>query len=215
MLRRYILLATFLVSSVSFAADSKTKAKAANKKPSPATTGVQVEVKTTMGTFVIELDTAKAPISSKNFLAYVAKKHYDGTVFHRVIDGFMIQGGGFMVKGDGLEEKPSDKPIKNEGNNGLSNKVGTLAMARTSDPNSATAQFFVNVKDNDFLDAKPSRPGYAVFGKVVKGMDVVTKIKSTKTGSKMVNSKGPSGLVKSPFRDVPEKNVVIESMKKL
>ena len=120
-----------------------------------------------------------------------------------------------MVKGDGLEEKPSDKPIKNEGNNGLSNKVGTLAMARTSDPNSATAQFFVNVKDNDFLDAKPSRPGYAVFGKVVKGMDVVTKIKSTKTGSKMVNSKGPSGLVKSPFRDVPEKNVVIESMKKL
>jgi peptidyl-prolyl cis-trans isomerase A (cyclophilin A) len=141
-----------------------------------------VVVKTSMGSFTIELDAAKAPETVKNFLAYVNAKHYDGTVFHRVIDGFMIQGGGFAVD---KTQKKVNAPIKNESSNGLQNKVGTLAMARTGDPNSATAQFFINVKDNAFLDKAQSQDGfgYCVFGKVTDGMDVVNKIKSTPTSN--------------------------------
>ena len=141
-----------------------------------------VVMKTSMGSITIELDAAKAPETVKNFLAYVNAKHYDGTVFHRVIDGFMIQGGGFAVD---KTQKKVNAPIKNESSNGLQNKVGTLAMARTGDPNSATAQFFINVKDNAFLDKAQSQDGYGycVFGKVTDGMDVVNKIKSAPTSN--------------------------------
>ncbi len=141
-----------------------------------------VELHTNHGVITIELDAERAPLSAANFLSYVRKGHYDGTVFHRVIDGFMIQGGGFEV---GMNQKPTDAAIQNEANNGLKNDKYTLAMARTSAPHSATAQFFINVANNDFLNFKSESPqgwGYAVFGKVVGGTEVVDKIKGLKTG---------------------------------
>jgi len=150
------------------------------------------------GVITLELDQAKAPKSVANFLAYVNKGHYNNTIFHRVIPGFMIQCGGFEP---GMKQKPSDKPIENEANNGLKNNHYTVAMARTSDPHSATAQFFINVADNGFLNhTAPSAQGwgYAVFGKVVAGMDVVDKIAAVKTGQ--------SGF----HGDVPKEDVVIE-----
>jgi peptidyl-prolyl cis-trans isomerase B (cyclophilin B) len=136
------------------------------------------------GNITIELDADKAPKSAENFLAYVKKGHYDGTIFHRIIDGFMVQGGGFLP---GMGQKPSDAPITNEANNGLKNNKYTLAMARTSDPHSASAQFFINVADNAFLNhTAPSNQGwgYAVFGKVVAGTDVVDTLGKIKTGRK-------------------------------
>ncbi|AOJ09513.1 cyclophilin [Burkholderia sp. ABCPW 14] len=157
-----------------------------------------VELHTNHGVIKLELDDAKAPKSVENFLNYVKKGHYDGTVFHRVINGFMIQGGGFEP---GLKQKPTDAPIDNEANNGLKNDTYTIAMARTNDPHSATAQFFINVNDNDFLNHSSPTPqgwGYAVFGKVVEGQDVVDKIKAVKTGSKGFH------------QDVPNDDVVIE-----
>ena len=133
------------------------------------------------GTITLELDRAKAPKSVENFLQYVKDKHYDGTVFHRVIDGFMIQGGGFTAD---LKQKPTRAPIPLEASNGLKNDKYTIAMARTGDPNSATAQFFINVKDNAMLNApKPDGYGYTVFGKVVAGTDVVDKIRQARTGN--------------------------------
>jgi cyclophilin family peptidyl-prolyl cis-trans isomerase len=165
----------------------------------------QVDVRTNVGTIRLELYPGKAPKTVENFLQYVKDGHYNGTVFHRVIDGFMIQGGGFD---GGFKQKAARAPIANEAQPavkaGLTNAVGTVAMARTADPNSATAQFFINVGDNAFLnwgDPRSDGNGYAVFGKVVSGMDVVTKIAKTQTG--------PGG----PFpRDVPRQPVVIESM---
>ncbi|WP_028311395.1 peptidylprolyl isomerase [Derxia gummosa] len=154
-------------------------------------------LRTNHGDITIELDDEKAPNSSANFIEYVKSGHYDGTIFHRVIDGFMIQGGGFVP---GMDQKPTGKPIDNEANNGLKNKKYTLAMARTNDPHSATAQFFINVKDNDFLDFRSPTPqgwGYAVFGKVTEGTDVVDKIKGVKTGTKGYH------------QDVPLEDVVI------
>ncbi|MEQ1658732.1 MAG: peptidylprolyl isomerase [Hylemonella sp.] len=151
-----------------------------------------------LGTIKIELDAAKAPNSVANFLSYVNKGHYDGTVFHRIIPGFMIQGGGFEP---GMTQKATDKPIDNEANNGLKNTKYTLAMARTNDPHSATAQFFINIADNGFLNhTAPSAQGwgYAVFGKVVAGTDVVDKIAAVKTGQKGFHG------------DVPKDDVVIE-----
>ena len=158
-----------------------------------------VKMETSAGAFTIELDDAKAPVSVANFLAYVAKGHYDGTVFHRVIKGFMVQGGGFAP---GMKQKDTDAPIKNEANNGLKNVAGTVAMARTNAPHSATAQFFINVADNDFLNHRSPDIqgwGYCVFGKVSEGMDVVDKIKGVKTGS--------SGF----HQDVPKEDVIIQS----
>ena len=149
------------------------------EKPAPAKVS-KVRLKTSQGVIVLELDAAKAPITVENFLGYVKKKHYDATVFHRVINGFMIQGGGFKLEGKELVEKETGKGILNEGKNGLKNERGTIAMARTNDPNSATAQFFINVADNAALDF-PNNGGYAVFGKVIEGMDVVDKIKVVKT----------------------------------
>ena len=157
-----------------------------------------VEMTTSAGTIRIELDDAKAPASVENFLAYVRAGHYDGTVFHRVIKGFMIQGGGFEP---GMKQKPTAEPIANEANNGLKNAHYTLAMARTSAPHSATAQFFINTTDNAFLDFKSESPqgwGYAVFGKVVSGQDVVDRIESTRTGRRGMHD------------DVPLEDVVIQ-----
>jgi peptidyl-prolyl cis-trans isomerase A (cyclophilin A) len=141
----------------------------------------KVKLATSAGDIVVELDAAKAPKSVENFLQYVKDGHYNNTVFHRVIENFMIQGGGMTAD---LKQKPTRAPIGLESRNGLTNQRGTLAMARTSDPNSATAQFFINVKDNDFLNQAQSRDGqgYAVFGKVIQGMDVVDKIRATPTG---------------------------------
>jgi len=150
------------------------------------------------GVITLELDAAKAPQSTANFLAYVNKGHYDNTIFHRVIPGFMIQGGGFEP---GMNQKGTDKPIENEANNGLKNDQYTVAMARTSDPHSATAQFFINVADNGFLNhTAPSAQGwgYAVFGKVVKGTEIVDAIKGVKTGRKGFHD------------DVPKDDVIIE-----
>ena len=150
------------------------------------------------GVITLELDVEKAPKSAANFLAYVAKGHYDNTVFHRVIPGFMVQGGGFEP---GMKQKDSDKPIDNEANNGLKNDNYTVAMARTNDPHSATAQFFINVANNGFLNhtaISSSGWGYAVFGKVVSGTEVVDAIKAVKTGNK-----GGHG-------DVPNEDVIIE-----
>ena len=141
----------------------------------------KVKLATSAGDIVIELDAAKSPKSVANFLQYVKAGHYDGTVFHRVIANFMIQGGGMTTD---MKEKETRPPIALESKNGLTNQRGTVAMARTQDPNSATAQFFINVKDNDFLNQANSRDGngYAVFGKVIEGMDVVDKIRVTPTG---------------------------------
>ena len=160
----------------------------------------RVLLKTSEGEITLELDQEHAPISTENFLRYVEEGHYAGTVFHRVIDGFMIQGGGY----DGsLDKRPTRPPIQNEASNGLLNQRGTVAMARTSEVNSATAQFFINVSDNKFLDHRDTSPqgyGYAVFGRVVDGMDVVDRIKGVPTGAK------------GPFaKDCPQTNVVIES----
>lgn len=143
-----------------------------------------VRLDTSAGSMTIELDDDKAPLSVANFVDYVKQGHYDGTVFHRVIKGFMVQGGGFEP---GMKQKPTGQPIRNEANNGLKNKRYTLAMARTSDPHSASAQFFINTVDNDFLDFRAENAqgwGYAVFGRVVEGTEVVDAIERVKTGRK-------------------------------
>lgn len=159
-----------------------------------------VEMQTSAGTLRIELDDVKAPATVANFLAYAAKGHYADTVFHRVIKGFMVQGGGFAP---GMKQKSTDAPIANEANNGLKNAKYTLAMARTSAPHSATAQFFINTKDNSFLDFKSESPqgwGYAVFGRVVAGTEVVDAIEGVRTGSR------------GGHDDVPLEDVVIRSV---
>ena len=150
----------------------------------------KVKLATSVGDIVVELDAAKAPKTVENFLTYVKAGHYNGTVFHRVIPTFMIQGGGMTAD---LKEKPTRAPIPLESKNGLTNVRGSIAMARTNDPNSATSQFFINVKDNDRLDAANSRDGngYAVFGKVVSGMEVVDKIREVPTGSKGMHDDVP------------------------
>ncbi|MDA0189690.1 MAG: peptidylprolyl isomerase [Proteobacteria bacterium] len=157
-----------------------------------------IKLHTNFGVIALELDAEKAPETTRNFIAYVEAGHYDNTVFHRVIDGFMIQGGGFEP---GMKQKDTREPIKNEADNGLKNDRYTIAMARTGDPHSATAQFFINVADNDFLNFKAPNGngwGYCVFGKVVEGTDVVDRIKGVKTGN--------AGF----HQDVPKEDVIIE-----
>ena len=159
-----------------------------------------VILNTNYGPITLELDNEHAPVTVANFLTYAREGHYDNTIFHRVINGFMIQGGGFEP---GMKQKDTHAPIKNEANNGLKNNTGTIAMARTNDPQSASAQFFINVADNDFLNFKSETPqgcGYAVFGKVSDGMDTVNKIKAVKTGT--------SGF----HQDVPKEDVIIQSV---
>ena len=165
--------------------------------PVHAQNAPRVKLATSLGDIVVELNPAKAPKTVENFLKYVDDKHYDGTIFHRVIDGFMIQGGGFTPD---MVQKPMRPPIPLEATNGLKNDTYTIAMARTNVPDSATAQFFINVKDNAMLNApQPDGHGYAVFGKVVSGQEVVDKIKAVPTGNK------------GPFQNVPTTPVVITS----
>ncbi len=155
-----------------------------------------VLLETNYGNITVQLENRKAPISTANFIQYVKSGHYDNTIFHRVIKDFMIQGGGLTSD---MKERKTFAPIKNEANNGLKNRKYTLAMARTNDPNSATSQFFINTKDNSFLDFKgPENWGYAVFGKVIKGMDVVDKIEAVQTGNK------------GQYEDVPQEPVIIK-----
>lgn len=161
---------------------------------------VTVRMQTTMGDIVLELDAEKAPMTVENFLEYARAGFYDGTIFHRVIPGFMIQGGGFEP---GMNEKQTRAPIKNEADNGLKNVEGAIAMARTPDPHSASSQFFINVKDNDFLNHTSPTPqgwGYCVFGRVTEGLDVVHKIEQVATGSR------------AGHQDVPQEDVVIEKV---
>ena len=166
---------------------------------SAVTHAQKVKLSTSAGDIMVQLDAAKAPKSVENFLQYAKDGHYNGTVFHRVIENFMIQGGGMT---EDLKQKPTRAAIPLESRNGLNNDRGTLAMARTNDPNSATAQFFINVKDNEFLNAAKSQDGngYAVFGKVVAGMDVVDKIRSLPTGNK------------GPYQNVPVDPITIKSV---
>ncbi len=160
----------------------------------------KVTIETSMGTITAELDDVKAPVTVKNFIDYVQSGHYEGTIFHRVIDGFMIQGGGFTRE---MAQKQTREPIRNEAANGLKNKRGTLAMARTMVVDSATSQFFINLVDNDFLDYRGPDPrsfGYAVFGHVTEGMDVVDRIAKVKTG------------FAGPHQNVPQEPIVIKKM---
>ena len=172
-----------LTALFSIAAPAQAQAPAAAAKPGPvAAQAPQVKLVTSLGDIVLELDPAKAPKTVANFLQYVQDKHYDGTVFHRVIDGFMVQGGGFTAD---MVQKPTRAPIALEAANGLKNDTYTVAMARTGNPDSATSQFFINVKDNAMLNApQPDGHGYAVFAKVVQGKDVVDKIRAVPTGRK-------------------------------
>jgi cyclophilin family peptidyl-prolyl cis-trans isomerase len=159
-----------------------------------------LKFKTSKGEFTVDLFADEAPVSAENFLAYVDNGHFAGTVFHRVIPGFMIQGGGMTAD---MKQKATLDPIINEAKNGLKNTRGTLSMARTNDVNSATAQFFINVADNDFLDNRPGSFGYAVFGKVTSGMEVIDSIVAVKTGNK------------GGHQDVPVEAVVIESVSRV
>ena len=177
----------FLTSTLSFATENKM-----------SDTQTKVKVTTTLGAFIIRLNTEKAPVSSANFLTYVNEGFYNGTIFHRIIPDFMAQGGGFDTS---FNQKAVHAPIKNEANNGLVNSRGTLAMARTNDPNSATAQFFINYKDNSFLNhTSPTASGwgYAVFGEVIEGMDVVDAMAKQATGNR------------GGHQDVPKTDIVIE-----
>ena len=194
------LLATISVALLSVAAFAQAADPPKSPAPAPGKAPVVV-VKTSMGEIKIELYPDKAPVTVKNFLDYVDAKHYDGTIFHRVIPQFMIQGGGFTPD---MQQKPSKAPIKNEAGNGLKNANGTIAMARTGVVDSATAQFFISTKDNAFLDHRDETPagyGYAVFGKVTSGMDVLKKIEAVPTASK------------GGHQNVPTTPVLIESIR--
>ena len=195
--RSFGLVILFLALATSLGGQTYAASPTLNKGNSMSTTP-RVKLQTNQGDLIIELDAEKAPKTVENFLAYVNDGFFDGTVFHRVINNFMIQGGGFEP---GMKQKPTRDPIENEANNGLKNDRYTLAMARTSDPHSATAQFFINVADNDFLNFTAPTPngwGYTVFGKVVEGTEVVDQIKGVKTGNKGFH------------QDVPVEDVIIE-----
>lgn len=192
---KYINLLCLIVLSLLFIVPASTSAEEEGNNP-------MVEVTTNLGSFTVELYPDKAPISVKNFLHYVNMKFYDGTIFHRVMPTFMVQGGGFTPD---MMKKATGAPIENEANNGLSNLKGTIAMARTGEINSATCQFFINVKDNTGLDYRGDAPadyGYAVFGKVVDGMDTIEKIKGVKT------------TTKGAYANVPDKPVIIKSIRR-
>jgi peptidyl-prolyl cis-trans isomerase B (cyclophilin B) len=189
MIRRYLMLTMAAFLPILFAS----AAEPAPKRP-------QVTMETSKGKIVMELFPEKAPLTVENFISYVKDGSYDGTIFHRVIKGFMIQGGGFT---SAMATKPTKTPVKNEADNGLKNERGTFAMARTPDPHSATAQFFINLVDNEFLNHKGKNPqgwGYAVFGKVTEGMDIVDSIAKVQTGTK------------GQFADVPVEPVVIQKV---
>ena len=199
-MKHIILCALCLIFYSSFAAADTT-----TKQTNPEETNKEVEttmvtLNTNLGKIELELDAEKAPKTVENFLSYAKEGFYNGTIFHRVIPNFMVQGGGFEP---GLQQKPTKGAVVNEANNGLENVVGSIAMARTNDPHSATAQFFINVKDNDFLNFSSETPsgwGYAVFGKVTSGMDVITKMTDAETGN--------NGM----HQNVPVEDIIIESV---
>lgn len=202
MILRSLLLTSFFLPALALAqsAPAATASETASSEAAVVTVNPRVALHTNLGDIILELDAAKAPLSTQNFLAYAKDGFYNGTVFHRVIDNFMAQGGGYTTD---LQPKPTRASIQNEANNGLSNLRGTVAMARTNDPHSANAQFFINLVDNPRLDYVSDQNGmtwgYAVFGKVVEGMDVIDKIRAIPTGGQ------------GPFRtDVPTQTVVIE-----
>lgn len=199
-LQKFIIVSVLAVMVLQSGCDKQTdqNAKPVQKDekimtPQNDTTAAKVKIETSKGDIIVELDAAKAPVTCENFLAYVADKYYDGTIFHRVIKGFMVQGGGMTAD---LRQKPTKPPIINEAKNGLKNVRGTVAMARTNDPDSATSQFFINHANNDFLNAGVRDAGYTVFGKVVEGMDVVDAIANVPTRP----------------GDVPVETVVIKSI---
>jgi len=192
-----ILLSIFAVTA--FAAETQPQV-APNKPVAAADKQPQVLLHTSAGDITLTLNIKEAPKTTANFLQYVNEGFYDNTLFHRVIPGFMIQGGGMLT---GMQEKPTRTPVVNESNNGLENKTGTISMARTQNPDSATAQFFINLVDNAGLNGAPAKPGYAVFGKVTGGMDVVNKIAAVSTGQRGMH------------RDVPVQDVLIISAKQL
>ena len=209
------ILTLMLLSMVTLNAQDATKKKSSKtvKGKSKMSDSVVVMI-TSMGTIKIELNPSKAPVTVKNFLSYIDDRYYDSTVFHRVISTFMIQGGGFKA-GSPIREKETKPPIVNEASNGLSNLRGTIAMARTNDPNSATSQFFINVQDNGNLDKGKADPnGYCVFGKVIAGMDVVDKIKEVPTGNSPGIARYGGKEVPQPFQDVPQTPVVILSVRR-
>ena len=193
MAKIFILITSLLATLMSFSAYAADNKAAAKEATNQAADTVTVVIKTSQGDIELELDRAKAPISVENFLTYIESDHYDGTIFHRVIRNFMIQGGGFD---ENMIRKATLPAIKNEAKNGLKNDRGTIAMARTGQVDSATSQFFINTKNNDFLNHGFRDYGYAVFGKVTQGMDVVDKIDSTATGA----------------RDVPVEPIVIKDV---
>ncbi len=202
-MKRLIYIGFLVLSLAACSADKATPKQATNATQSNGekmATNPQVKIETTLGDITLELDAANAPISTENFISYVKDGHYDGTIFHRVIPNFMVQGGGMNPD---MSEKKSKASIKNEANNGLKNDKGTVAMARTNDPHSASAQFFINVKDNDFLNFRSEDMqgwGYAVFGKVVAGMDVVDKIEKVQTGDRDFH------------QDVPQDDVILNKV---
>ena len=179
--------------------------------------GPKVIIQTSLGDITLELNEEKAPKTVSNFLSYVDEGFYTNTVFHRVIEGFMVQGGGFELQKDGkIEQKKVKDPVENEAKNGLKNKRGSIAMARTNDPHSATSQFFINDGDNDNLDF-PSFDGwgYTVFGEVVEGLDVVDKIADVATGTKGLHARMGNQTMERPMKDVPTENVVIKSIERV
>ena len=194
------LLSLAMISSAAADHHAEEKTNANNETTSTEIENTMITIKTNMGDIQLELDAENAPLSTANFIQYAKDGHYDGVVFHRVIPNFMIQGGGFDTS---MEQKPTRQPVVNEANNGLKNDKYTVAMARTQDPHSASAQFFINTKDNDFLNFSSETTsgwGYAVFGKVTAGMDVVDAIEKVETGQV------------GPYGDVPKESIVIESV---
>ncbi len=219
-IRNFILVSSLLVSATGCEPKAekvlpKKVAKPEAKAAVGAVASPQVVLKTTKGDITIELYPEKAPITVANFLKYVDDGFFDGVVFHRVMDGFMIQCGGFELKKDGtIEQKITRENIQNESKNGLSNEKGTLAMARLNDPHSASAQFFINHKHNSNLDGTPGNWGYAVFGKVIEGMDVVDAIAGVATTTKPLKVRARGQVFENPMKNVPVENVIIESAKR-
>lgn len=197
---RSLTLIAFFMSALTLSACSKGDDATTQTATSPVTEAetVNVVMQTSAGEIVLELDATNAPVTTSNFVTYVEDEFYDGLIFHRVIDGFMIQGGGFDSD---MTQQPVRSPIRNESDNGLSNTRGTIAMARTQAPDSATAQFYINLVDNGNLDYRNGRPGYAVFGRVVSGMEVVDSIAKVRTGNRGMH------------QNVPNDDIVIESVR--
>ena len=188
----------------------------ARRPDAAATPDPEVEIRTSMGTVVVQLDPSKAPITVANFLKYVDDGHYDGTVMHRVVAGAVIQGGGFAKEGDRLVEKVTRPAIKSEADNGLKNSEGTIAMARSDVPDTATAQFFINCRDNEVLDQTATAAGYAVFGRVIRGLDVVQQINAVRTGTRSLQGRTGSGKLQPvTLKAVPLSDVIIESVRRL